>query len=261
MTAHLSTVTVLAAFLVVSRTMAALLVLPDFGSAILPLRVRLALGLLLGVILWSYADVSRVVAPPTLPQLVGLVANESVIGILLGMSIGMAFHAVRFAGQLMGYQMGFALGSVLDPVSQEQVPFLGQLLFLVAILLYLALDGHHMGIRALAASFQTAPVGASIVTPAAFDHFFRLTSGIFTTAILVASPVIATLLLITVALGLAARLLPQMQIFFVAYPLKIGAGLWMIAVSMPFFSHLMQRLFHQAGLDVERLLLRISAGV
>jgi flagellar biosynthetic protein FliR len=216
------------------------------------------MGLLLAIGYYGWVDLTGLVVPETLPELAMLVGSEVVVGVIMGFTVGIVFHAVRFSGQVVGYQMGFAIGRVFDPLSRIQVPIVGQVLFTLSILLYLALDGHHMALRGLHASFVAIPVGAAVFPGALFGDLVRVSAGLFKSAVLLTAPVFVTLLLVTVSLGIMARLMPQLHIFFVAHPLKIAVGLAMIFVSIPFVTRLLHRLFSQSGADLERMLIHMS---
>ena len=186
-------------------------------------------------------------AAPTVTGPVALALGlfrEIILGAAIGLAVKIFFAAAQLAGQTVGYQMGMAIANVMDPATSAQVPILAQFNNLIAVLIFLVINAHHWFIRALAESFNRIPLGGFDFSPAVFEHLIRLSSTMFLVAVKIGAPVIVALLLTSVALGLVARTVPQMNIFMVAMPLKIVIGLVFLGICLPHMVSFLRQLFH-----------------
>jgi flagellar biosynthetic protein FliR len=223
-----------ASFLLVLARIAGLLgVAPFFGHLGLPLRVRAALAVILSAALAP----AVVGAPPAFDgpwALAGAVVTESVVGALVGLSAQFIFAGVQLGGQLAGIQMGFGLANLIDPGSHPQVTVVAQLQELLALLVFLALDVHHLLLRALVASFHAAPAGGAVLPGAGLSGVVGLAGDLFVVGARVAAPVLLVLLLTNAALGVLARIIPQVNVFVVGFPVNVGLGLIVLGAALPF---------------------------
>ena len=174
--------------------------------------------------------------------------REIILGAAVGLAVKLTFAGVQLAGQMAGYQMGMAIANVMDPSTSAQVPILAQFNNLFAVLIFLLINAHHWFIRALAESFTRLPLAGFGFGPGFFENLIRLSAEMFVVAVKIGAPVMVALLLTSVALGLVARTVPQMNIFIVAMPLKIVIGLVFLGICLPFMatflSGLFQHLYH-----------------
>jgi flagellar biosynthetic protein FliR len=151
------------------------------------------------------------------------------------------------AGQLAGIQMGIGLSNLIDPQTQEHITSLAQWMNLLALLIFLSIDGHHMLIRAVAESFAVLPIGGGVPSPAGFGMVVDLAGGLFVVALKIAAPVLVLLLLVNAAMGLLAKLIPQLNVFIVGFPLNVAAGLFVLTASQPFTARLLVTTFTEVG--------------
>jgi flagellar biosynthetic protein FliR len=195
----------------------------------------------------------------SLPQLslapLGLaLLGEVFIGITIGLMTRLLFAAVQVAGQLVGFQMGFGIVNVIDPQTSAQVSIIAQFKNLIALLVFLSTNVHHWFLMAIAKSFEVIPpLGVSLSEPL-FRVVLQSGGEMFVIAAKLGAPVIAVLFLTSVALGLVARTVPQINVFIVGFPLKIAVGLLAIGASLPFLSRLLERSFHRLGENIMVLL-------
>jgi flagellar biosynthetic protein FliR len=147
------------------------------------------------------------------------------------------------AGQLAGIQMGIGLSNLIDPQTQEHITSLAQWQNLLALLIFLSIDGHHLLIRAVADSFRVLPLGGGIPSPEGFGMVVDLAGGLFVIALKVAAPVLVLLLLVNAAMGVLAKLIPQLNVFIVGFPLNVAAGLFVLTASQPFTVRLLMQSF------------------
>ncbi len=222
---------------------------PVFSHNSIPRRIIVAMSLGLAVILLPLFVNTPLPPSKGLITLVFLCLTEFLVGVTIGFVFGVVFWAIRLAGAVVGYQIGFAMVNVLDPNSNEQVSIIGELWFLLATLIFLCLNGHHMIITGLVDSYRAIPLGAATPSGAVGEWFIKYSSLVFVLAVKFAAPVIMTVFLVEVAMGVLARTMPQMNIFIVGFPVKIFAGLMTMALSLPAFSYVLTKVTN--GLDRE----------
>lgn len=228
---------------VLLRIGALLLALSFFQSRAVPSVFKFGFVFGVSLLVVPLLPTPAVAAAPG-PLALGLIATkELLVGAGIGLAIRTFFAGVQLAGQMAGFQMGMAIANVMDPQTSAQVPILGQFLDLVALLTFLILDVHHHVIRAVVGSFEIIPAGGLQISAPLSRHLVDMTGAIFTIALQVGAPVIVSLLLVSVALGLVARTVPQMNIFIVAMPVKIVIGLLFLGLSLPYLADYLHRLF------------------
>ncbi|MFH2123561.1 MAG: flagellar biosynthetic protein FliR [Pseudomonadota bacterium] len=180
-----------------------------------------------------------------------LTLNETILGLLLGLMSRMVFTTVEFGGTIIGYQMGFAAANVFDPQHQNQVSLISQFQNVFAILIFLALDGHHIFLKTAARSYQLLPPGNLNLAGEAVPYLMELTSRMFTLAVQFSAPVLVVLLLSGLILGILARVFPQLNVFLLSFPLNIGIAFIVIALTLNIVTSLLRREFDAMG---ERIL-------
>jgi flagellar biosynthesis protein FliR len=220
-------------FLVFLRTGAFLMALPLIDAPSVPIFFRIGLTFVVSLLLFPLLNLGSLPFLADAFSLAVAAAGEILLGVLAGMSIRLVFEGVQLAGQLMGYQMGMAIAEVLDPATEQQVALLGQFISLMASLIFLIINGHHAFIRTLVESYALVPPLGFHVNGAVLEGLVRLTAEMFIIGLKAGAPVVVALMLGTVAFGLVARAVPQMNIFMVSMPLSIGVGLIFLGLSLP----------------------------
>jgi len=227
MTVHLAHLTdrVFVYALVFARTGAMVMLLPSIGDAGIPSRVRLVLALAI-----SFA-LTPIVAP-NYPQtgissaagLAFMVAQEATAGLLVGLMSRIIMSALTVAGTLISMQTGLAYAQSIDPSMGEQSAIVGTFLSLLGAVLIFATDLHHLAIAAIEGSYALIPVGAPLPTNDMAELTLRLVTGAFGLGLQLAAPFIVFAFAVNSATGILARMMPQLQVFFVAMPINILVG-------------------------------------
>lgn len=223
--------------LIAARLSPLMMAAPVWGSPLVPRQVRVYLVVLLAAVLFP-------VVPGSLPadlsasvwSLALAVAREMLIGFLVAYAAVLLFAGAQLAGQLIDIQIGFGVANVLDPLTSAQVTLVGQLQYMLALMVFILLDGHHLLLRGLADTFTVAPLGhplAGIDSLALFVN--RSARLMFVAGAQIAAPALTALFLTNFALGLTARMLPQMNIFMVGMPVNVGVGLLIFALGLTLF--------------------------
>ena len=231
--------------LVLARVAGLVLGAPVLGHLLVPVRVRAAFAVVLAVALAPAIGPAGAAAPATLWGLAGAVALESALGALLGLVAHFLFAGVLLGGQLAGIQMGLGLANLIDPQTNSQLTIVAQWQQLMAMLVFLVLDVHHLLIRALLESFRSAPPGGLTLAAPGMRGTIALAGDLFVLGVRIAAPVMVVLLLTNATLGVLARTIPQLNVFVVGFPVNVGVGLMMLGISLPFTFRLLAARFGQ----------------
>lgn len=217
--------------LVSVRLSAMLWATPLFALGRVPAQVKL-----LAVVAFSAGLSSGVLEFPapatTLPALIGAAAAELLIGALMAFGLYCALGAFQLGGRLLDLQTGFGVASVINPSSEEQDPLLGTLLLLVGVMTLYLIDGHLWLARGFAQSYQWLPPGR-LPEVSAIDALLAQFGLMFTMGTVLVAPIVGALLLLDLGLAMAAKTMPQLNVFLLGMPVKIVLGLLMLAALAP----------------------------
>jgi flagellar biosynthetic protein FliR len=220
-------------FLVVTRVGCVLFFLPIWDSKLIPMQIRVYSILVISLALTPAVAATLPPFPPDWLPAVALVLRELLLGLSLGLVVRFVFTGVQMAGDLVGLQMGFGMVTLIDPQTEAQSTIMGDILMLVATVLFLVVDGHHLLLAVLAQSFGEVPVGGPSMMPGSiFAFILPLGSLMFQLAVKLVAPIILVLFLTQVAMGLVARTVPQVQVMILAFPLTIFLGLVFFALTL-----------------------------
>ncbi len=221
--------------------------MPVFKSKSVPVLFKAGLALATSMVLFPILNLK------VFPELTSVISfgigaiGEVLLGITIGLAVNLIFAGIQMAGQLAGYQMGMALANVMDPNSSIQIPILAQFNQMFALLIFLTINAHHWFLRALADSYRLVPPFGFQFSNSLMDQIVQIGGSMFVIALKIGAPIIAVLLLTSIAFGLIARTVPQMNVFFVAMPLKIFVGLLFLGLSLPFLLSYLKQLFAGMG--------------
>jgi flagellar biosynthetic protein FliR len=154
---------------------------------------------------------------------------------------------------VIGYQMGFAAANVFDPQNQQQTSLIGQFQNVLAILIFLALDIHHLFLQAIVASYDVLPPGLLDLSGGAVPYLLQLSGNIFILGVKFSAPVLAVLLLSGLVLGILSRVFPQLNVFMLSFPLNIGLALLGIGLTLNLASTLLGREFNALWDQIQHL--------
>ena len=225
------------------RISAMLFAAPILGSQTMPVRVRVLLSGALAALVAALAPAPVSVQLLSLAAIV-IAAHEVLIGIAMGFCLQLVFSAFAQAGESMALTMGLGFASMVDPQNGLRVPVVSQYYVVVITLLFLALDGHLIAIEVLIDSFRTLPAGGAFEPDAAM-RLVEWGSRMFAGAVLIALPVVASQLLVYMALGIITRAAPQLNIFAVGFPMLILAGFIMMLLALPTIPDLFRELMFE----------------
>lgn len=235
-----------------------LMVTPIFSMRNIPAATTIGLASTAALLVLPPLDVPQ--AAQSLAALLLLVFHEVVVGLILGFLVVLAFAAVQFAGQLTDVPIGFGMATVLDPNTGAQTPVFSQFYFILAALVFFGLDGHLWLFRALAQSYEAIPFAGFIGMDVTYQTIVSLTGEMFSIGIQLALPVIATILLVDVGLGIVVRAVPQINVFVIGFPIKVTVGMAAIAAALAAMVAIISRLFAYDGLLMTYLRALLTAG-
>ncbi|PJA96418.1 MAG: flagellar biosynthetic protein FliR [Ignavibacteriales bacterium CG_4_9_14_3_um_filter_34_10] len=226
--------------LIFVRIISAFSAAPIFNHQAIPTAGKVFLAFVISYIIFSSVSQTKISIEINLIWLVVNVIKEVISGLIIGFSINMIFYAVSFAGSIIGFDVGLSMSQVFNPVDGMGSNVIEEIIYFLAILVFFVIDGHHHLIRALVYSFTIIPLGSYTLTKNVYDTFVLITASVFIIAVKISSPVLVSYFLISVGEGILSRIIPQMQVFFVTYPIKLGLGFLMLASLTPLYVYLIR---------------------
>jgi len=227
---------------------------PVLGSRNFPVMVKAGLAALFAILIAPNIPEFGTTLPDDPVAFALLGAGELMIGLMMGFTMTLVFAAIQVAGQLLDMLTGFALMNVFNPALETQVPIFGFFLFIIAALYLLVLDGHHMMIKAMVLSFERIPLGGFVLEPALLREVSTWGRVMFYDGLMIAAPVAGALLLAYMTMGLLGRLVPQIHLFVVGFPLTIAMGLLLVAFSLSMYLNLLDDMFVQMFRNVNTVM-------
>ena len=236
--------------LIFFRVTAILWLLPIFSMRSISVIFKIGIGLLT-----AFLIVDVVSYPGGLDAdpygLLLAIFREVLIGLAIGFAIRLLFMVVQAAGEIMSYQTGFAFARVIDPFTSTQSSVLEQFLYLFGVMIFFSVDGHHIVMRGLYASFKELPLGTATFTGGLFTYLATATGRIFSLGLKLGAPLVVALLLIELSLGLLSRMIPTMNIFVEGLPVKVFVSLTVLSLALGFMAPALGSMFR--GIDSECL--------
>jgi flagellar biosynthetic protein FliR len=216
--------------LVFARIGAMVMLLPGLGESNIPVRIKLAIALLLTLIILPLHRADYHVDMQSLAPLLVMMLREIIIGIVLGATARVTLAALQVAGSVIAQQMGLGFVTSVDPTQGQQGLLVGNFLALLGIALLFATDSHYLLISAINDSYAIFAPGETMGTGDVAELATRAFSTAFKIGLQLSAPFLVFGLVFNIGLGVLARLMPQMQVYFVGVPLSILAGFLIFAL-------------------------------
>lgn len=220
--------------LVLTRISAFFLVLPVFGWKSIPIRIKVAMTVLMAIFFSMIAPLAIDPRRVSVLEAILLLANEAIYGLALGLVVTLVFSVVKFSGRIVERQMGLAMAQILDPLTGERSQPLASLLEMIFIILFLSANGHHLFLLIISRSYETFPAGSIPTIPVLVGGIVNASSILLMAGLRLAAPMLAAFLVLMVVLAVLARIVPEMNILFISLPLRVGLGLLMVGIFLPF---------------------------
>lgn len=216
--------------------------LPLFSYRTIPQQVKIVLAVALA---WMMYYTFNMEPLPIDGQYILLILKEAIVGLMLGLTAYIILSAVQIAGGFIDFQMGFAMANIIDPQTGAQSPLMGQFLNFLALMLLLAINGHHLLLDGIFYSYQFIPIDQlfpNFDSENTVDFIMKLFASVFVVAFQLSAPIVATLFLVTLALGITGKTVPQMNIFVIGFPIKIAVGFFVLVITMAVMIEVMRNL-------------------
>ena len=246
-------------FLVFLRMTGMFVVSPIFGRQNLPVYYKIGFSFFMALV------VVESIAPAA-PQTGGSILEYAIVALrefIVGACVGfvpfLMFSAIYIAGQLIDMKIGFSMVSVLDPVSNLQIPITSNFYFIICMLLFVTLRAHHTVILTIVTSYSLIPLGSLSFDGDLMQTLIRLFSDVFSVGFRIAAPIVFTVLLTDVALGTISKAMPQINVFMVGMPLKILVGIVIMIITMPAMLVILGGLFDNIGLETVNFMKGLGA--
>lgn len=234
------------------------LITPIFSRNNIPNVLKIGFSFFCSVILVNILDIEHLDLVPY--ELIIFSIKELLVGLMLGFISYLFFTSLYLAGQIIDMQMGFGMVNVIDPQNNIQVPVMGTYYYIISILIFLTLDGHHFLIDALVQSYKYIPIGQFKFANDIISQLIRILSKTFVIGIRISAPVLASIFLADVLLGILAKTMPQMNVFIVGMPFKILVGIIIIIITLPLFIAILQNIFTNMHEEIFNFLKVIQKG-
>jgi flagellar biosynthesis protein FliR len=183
-----------------------------------------------------------------------MVFREILIGVALGFVVKIFFAAVAAAGGMPALQAGFGFARFMDPTTMTQVSVLEEVLNLMALMIFFAVDGHLIIVRSLFTSFQDIPLGNAVFKEPFFMHLLGVSGKIFGLGLMIGAPIIVTLFLTELCLGILSRMVPQINVFVEGVPLKIIVTLTILSLSLNILAPVIGNMFRSLQGEMQRVI-------
>jgi len=233
--------------------------LPVLMGDEVPVTLRAGLTFFVSILLFPTLPQQALALPENPAQLFSLALRELYVGAVMGFSGTFAFLGLRLAGAWMDQEVGFSMVQLFNPIALEEETALGNFMQLIFAMLLIATGGYLYWLQAIGESFKAIPIGgAHFALDGVLEGFIRLSTLSFLFGIKAAAPVMVTLFLTSVALGIVARIMPQINAWLVGMPLKIGLGLVVLWTTLPVIWHLFRH--HHEDIVQRALMLQSIMG-
>lgn len=232
--------------LIFLRTLFLLILFPIFAGNFFPTKGKIALSLVLALSLTPFLS-SKVDVPRDFGQLFFLILSDFFLMFVIALFFRFIIGGLQLGGELVGLQMGFGISQTFDPISGVSMPVIAQFIYFIFIFFFFTLDVHHKLIYFLVKSFYELPPGILFKSKNIYMFLIKKSHLLFDIAVKFLAPLIVFMFLINVILGVVGRLLPQINVLFISFPLTIGLGLFFLGLMLLVVPKVIKQYFFQFG--------------
>lgn len=231
-------------FLILLRILSALIAAPIYGHKAIPAVSKVFISFIIAYIVFSTIDTPDIILDLNVWWIATSALKEIITGLIIGYTLNFVFFGITFAGTLIGFDIGLAMATIFNPIDESSGNVIGQLIYFLALLMFFIINGHHYVIQALAYSFQVIPLNEVTLTGTVVEMLIKYSASVFIIAVKISAPILVSYFLIHIAEGILSRIIPQMQVFFVTYPIKIGVGFLMMMLLIPLYVNVVKNLLY-----------------
>lgn len=245
-------------FASLTRVAGLFLVIPIFGDQNIPPLVKIFLSFTINMVVFPIAAAQGLAQAGALAStdvgIVALVLKEGLVGFTLGFVAKMFFDGLTFAFGHIGNQMGFNMASAYDQHTEANLPVISHMIVIFATMLFLAVNGHHLFLKALVQSYEVVPIGGLVISKSLIAYVLETSTQVFWIAAKLSAPMALMIFLINCAFGIVAKAVPQINVFVVSFTINILAGFLVLSLSLPAFGTNMAEVFQQMAVSMENLM-------
>jgi flagellar biosynthetic protein FliR len=242
--------------LIFCRITAFFVVAPVFSSRGVPNVFKIGLGFFISFIVFLTYGMQQTIVPDA--EYVLFILRELLVGLLMGFIVYLFFSVVQSAGGFMDLQVGFAMANIVDPHTGVSAPLLGNFKYMLLIVVFLMMNGHHFLLTGLMDSYKWIPLDNELfsrfMSGSVTDFLTRAVASMFLLAVQMAAPLVVAMFLTDVGLGFLTKSAPQFNVFVIGIPLKLLIGLFLLVLIMPGLGSLFETLFTIMFNSLEQLL-------
>lgn len=240
--------------LVLARVSGFVVSAPFLGSGNLPTMAKAGLAALVAMLVTPLVPIQQAPLPNDYLAFAALGASETLTGLAMGFVLTITIAAIQVAGQVIDMLSGFAMVNVFNPALETQTPIFGFFYYILAMLYLLALDGHHIMIERLVHTFSAVPLGTFVLSREMARETAHWGAALFVDGLLIAAPVMSALLLTYVTLGILGRVVPQIHLFVVGFPLTIAMALLLSAMLIQLYLVVVHGMFDRMWGNLDSLI-------
>lgn len=222
--------------LCLSRMSGFFVILPIFGSRNVPPQLKVGLVFFTSYVILPLLDLSYIYSVSSLLEVGYLVLIEFITGLSIGFVVVLLISCVYLAGTIIDRDIGFSMVSVIDPVGSEQMPVSANIFYMMSLMIFLAINGHHQLIRTLVETFEYAPVGRGVFNMFIAHQMPDVLQTAFVLGFKLAAPFVVTVFVGNILLGLLAKAMPGMNVFMLGMPFKILIGFILFVALVPYYA-------------------------
>ncbi len=228
--------------LIFVRILAAFTAAPIFGHSAIPSLSKIFIAFVIAYIVFMSVDTTNVLIEFNIWWISINVIKEVIVGVITGFCLNLVFYGINFAGSIISYEVGLAMANVMNPMDETSGNVLGEIIYFLALMVFFLINGHHYVIQGLAYTFKVVPLGSVPIKESVVDLMIKYSGAIFVIAIKISAPILVSYFLIHIGEGILSRVIPQMQVFFVTQPLKIGLGFFLLMIVTPVYVYTIKSL-------------------
>ncbi len=209
--------------------------LPVYGSKNIPSSIKIGLIFFITYSLIPILDLSYIQNVDSFLSLAGLIVLEFLKGTFLGLSFVVALNCIYLLGSLIDRNIGFSMVSIVNPMGTQQLPISANFFYIIAMMLFFIIDGHHQLIRVFVQSYEYAPLGMKFLNIHGVWELILILQKTFVLGFQLASPFIITIIVANIILGLLAKSMPGMNVFMIGMPFKVFVGMFLFIILSPVY--------------------------
>lgn len=229
-----------------------LMTAPMIGTRTVPVTLRLILAVSITIVIAPAVPAFEFIDPLSSTGLL-ITIQQVLIGAVLGLVVRLIFLVLELGGEVIAQQMGLGFAAMVDPASGRQVPVISQFYVIMATLMFFSLNGHLILIQVISDSFKTLPIGVDGVTREDAWNVVTWGGWLLSSAVLIALPAIAAMMIVNLSFGVMTRAAPQFNIFAVGFPIMITMGMFIISITLSNMQGHIVDLFQEAFFHAQRI--------